>query len=178
MNTRLSLVQKLDAFMKDRNQLECLFTGDESVGVNDSAAFFEEVKRLYARGDVKYGKDVEGNVHVVKVQAVRGADLTPTPNLQNSDDASKAVQKTPNRVSLDSMKAKIEAVEYTHSELLPTLTICVILLQNGFSLVGKSAPADPENFDAALGRQFAYEDALRQMWPLEAYLLREQMSQG
>jgi hypothetical protein len=25
------------------------------------------------------------------------------------------------------------------------------------------------NFDAAKGRQFAYEDAVRQMWPLEAY---------
>ena len=36
--------------------------------------------------------------------------------------------------------------------------------------------ADAENFDKELGKKFAYEDALRQMWPLEAYLLRERMS--
>lgn len=94
-------------------------------------------------------------------------------SLRISDDLSKQVQKTPNRVTLDSMIAKIKSVEYVHPETIPTMTICVIVLENGFSLVGKAAPADPENFSRELGTKFAYEDALRQMWPLEAYLLRE-----
>ena len=97
-------------------------------------------------------------------------------SLRVSDDASKEVQKTPNRVSLDSMVAKILHVEYLYPKTLPHMTIAVIVVENGFALVGKSAPADPENFDKALGQRFAYEDALRQMWPLEAYLLRQELA--
>lgn len=101
--------------------------------------------------------------------------MVDTPSLQASDDASAEVQKTPNRVTLQSLKDKIERVDYMYSDLIPHMTICVAITSNGFALVGKSTPADPENFDAALGKQFAFEDALRQMWPLEAYLLRERM---
>jgi len=97
-------------------------------------------------------------------------------SLKLSDEQSAAVQKTPNRVTLDSMIAKIEREEYLHPECLPSMTICVILLRNGFTLVGKSAPADPENFDPDLGRKFAREDAIRQMWQLEGYALRERLS--
>jgi Phage protein (N4 Gp49/phage Sf6 gene 66) family len=56
------------------------------------------------------------------------------------------------------------------------LTSCVALTTNGVTLVGKSAPASPENFDAEYGERRAYEDALRQLWPLEGYLLREALS--
>jgi hypothetical protein len=49
-------------------------------------------------------------------------------------------------------------------------------LDNGFVLVGKSAPADPGNFNEELGRNFAKDDALRQMWPLEGYLLCEKLT--
>jgi len=97
-------------------------------------------------------------------------------SLETTDAESAAVQKTPNRVTLESLKAKIANEEYIRSECLPTLTICVLRLDNGFSIVGKSAPADPENFNAELGRKFAYEDAVRQMWPLEGYALRERLS--
>ncbi|WP_347137537.1 Gp49 family protein [Paracoccus sp. SSK6] len=98
-------------------------------------------------------------------------------SLKLGDDAAAAVSKTPNRVTLDSMIAKIDGEEYIQPDLMPHLTICVVKLKNGFSLVGKSAPADPENFDAELGRKFAREDAIRQMWPLEGYALRERMAE-
>lgn len=97
-------------------------------------------------------------------------------SLKLTDAQSAAVQKTPNRVTLESMVAKIEREEYLHPEALPSMTICVILLKNGFTLVGKSAPADPENYDPDLGRKFAREDAIRQMWQLEGYALRERMA--
>ena len=98
-------------------------------------------------------------------------------SLKMGDDAAAAVQKTPNRVTLDSMIAKIEAEEYIHPDVMPHLTICVLRLTNGFSLVGKSAPADAGNFDAELGQKFAREDAIRQMWPLEGYALRERLAE-
>lgn len=96
--------------------------------------------------------------------------------LRVTDNLSKAVQKTVNRVSMDIIKAKIDHVDYWHPDRHPHMTICLITMKNGFVVLGKSAPADPLNYDADLGAKFAYEDAFRQIWPLEAYLLREQMT--
>lgn len=96
-------------------------------------------------------------------------------SLEISDRESAAVQKTPNRISLDSMKEKIVDTEYVSPSIIPHMTICILRLENGFALVGKSAPGDADNFNEELGKKFAYEDALRQMWPLEAYLMRERM---
>lgn len=95
--------------------------------------------------------------------------------LETGEALAAAVQKTPHRVTLDSLKAKITAEEYFHPTFAPHLTVCVLLTENGFTLVGKSAPADPANFDAEAGRRFAYDDALRQLWAFEGYLLRDTM---
>lgn len=92
-----------------------------------------------------------------------------------TDDESKAVQKTPNRISLDSIVEKITHVDYVNPERHPHMTLAILTLENGFILVGKSTPADPENFNQELGKKFAYEDAVRQAWQLEAYLLREKL---
>jgi glutamate synthase domain-containing protein 2 len=97
-------------------------------------------------------------------------------SLETTDRESAAVQQTPNRVTLDSMKAKITGEEYWHPDSVPHMTVCALKVENGYVLIGKSAPADADNFNAALGRKFAYEDALRQMWALEGYLLRERLS--
>lgn len=99
-------------------------------------------------------------------------------SLELTDAQSRAVQKTANRVSLDSMKAKIARIDYVHPEVLPQMTICILQMANGFVVIGKSAPADPANFNADLGKQFAYEDCIRQLWPLEGYALREKLAAG
>jgi hypothetical protein len=97
-------------------------------------------------------------------------------SLKVGDALAASVQKTPNRVTLDGMLAKIASEEFLSPATMPNLTICVIVLKNGFSLVGKSAPADAGNFDAEVGRKFAREDAIRQIWPLEGYVLRERLT--
>ena len=99
-----------------------------------------------------------------------------TGSLEAGDKAAAAVQKTKHRVTLDSMKARIVSEEFLHPKTLPSMTIAVLQVDNGFILVGKSAPADPDNYDEDLGENFAREDALRQMWQLEGYLLRERLS--
>jgi len=96
-----------------------------------------------------------------------------TGSLEATNAAAKKVQKTPNRVDLQRLYDKIAATEWISPALCPTMTICVLRLENGFTLVGKSAPADPANFNEDLGKQFARDDAIRQMWQLEGYLLRE-----
>lgn len=108
--------------------------------------------------------------------------------LQVSDDLSAAVQKTPHRVSLQDIEDKI-AGEYWFTadkavgnspilDSLKVMTICILVMRNGFTVIGKSAPADAENFDADLGRKFAREDAVRQLWPLEGYALRERLAEA
>lgn len=60
---------------------------------------------------------------------------------------------------------------------LHLLTFCVLVLNNGFTVVGKSACASPENFDVTLGRKIARADAVNQIWPLMGYALREKLAQ-
>ncbi len=59
---------------------------------------------------------------------------------------------------------------------LALLTICVLELQNGFTVLGTSACASPENFDFAYGRKLARGKAVDQVWPLLGYELRTQLS--
>lgn len=108
-------------------------------------------------------------------------------------EAECAANATAPRVSLGSMEDKISAVyyftgqqaikavdphvaQYSHSAL-DVLTICLLVMENGFILVGKSAPASAANFNAELGAKLAYEDAIRQLWPLEGYLLRTKLTE-
>ena len=92
-----------------------------------------------------------------------------------STDQAKAVvaTKTLPRVTEESIKAKIADVSYLAKD---HLTICVIQLRNGFYVLGHSAPAHVGNFDAEVGRRYAYDNAFKQIWPLEGYALREQLA--
>lgn len=90
------------------------------------------------------------------------------------------------RVSLASMEAKIAAVFHITGDTaigdaptmpgLRLLSICLLVMRNGFMIIGKSAPASAANFNADLGRKLAYEDAIRQLWPLEGYALRDRLA--
>lgn len=57
-----------------------------------------------------------------------------------------------------------------------TVTICLLTLQNGFSVTGESACASPENFDAEIGRKIARDNAKNKIWALEGYALRNTLS--
>lgn len=62
--------------------------------------------------------------------------------------------------------------------VLSLLTICVLVLRNGFTVIGTSACASPENFDAEIGRQLARKDAIGNVWPLMGYALRSKLSEA
>jgi hypothetical protein len=63
----------------------------------------------------------------------------------------------------------------TYPSALDLLTFCVITLKNGFTVTGESACASPENFNEEIGRKIAYDNAKNKIWPLEGYLLKEQL---
>ncbi len=56
-----------------------------------------------------------------------------------------------------------------------TVTVCCVQLLNGVTLVGESACASPDNFNRELGERIALDNAKAKLWPLEGYLLREQL---
>lgn len=60
---------------------------------------------------------------------------------------------------------------------LKLLTFCVFVLRNGAKIVGVNYGAiDPAQHNAERGRQDARADALRQLWPLLGFRLRDKLS--
>lgn len=110
-------------------------------------------------------------------------------SIQETDRESAAVAKNPaGRVSLADIEGQIrwrfdmnlgDAISATEGHKvastgessfdLARTSVCVLVMFNGFNVIGKSTPLDPANFNKELGQKFAYEDAIRQLWPLMAY---------
>lgn len=111
-------------------------------------------------------------------------------SLQVTDKESAAVATHP-RVSLSDIEAFIgRRYDFTGAQAvqglpvpevlalydpLDILSICILVTVSGFTVIGKSAPASHENFDAELGKKFAYEDAMKQLWPLMGFALRDRL---
>jgi hypothetical protein len=98
--------------------------------------------------------------------------------IMSTAEAEAAVeQKTAPRVTRESIQNKIYTVEYARPFLANgMLTVCCITMKNGFSVTGISAPASPANFDALIGERYAYDNAFKQLWQLEGYLLKDQLT--
>ena len=77
--------------------------------------------------------------------------------------------------ALDIAKSNNMAVSPEMSEKLKCLTICILILKNGFTVTGESACVSPENFDANIGRKIALDDAMDKIWLLEGYLLKQRI---
>jgi len=61
------------------------------------------------------------------------------------------------------------------SDHLKLLTFCIIVVKNGFTFVGQSACASPENFDPEIGKKIAYDDAFNQIWIPMGYMLKQHL---
>lgn len=81
-----------------------------------------------------------------------------------------------NKLTKDDLMKRV--VKTQHQHLGRKTTICLLTLHNGFEIVGSSAPADVDNFDAEEGKRIAYEDGIDQLWQLEGYLLAEKVHTG
>jgi hypothetical protein len=74
----------------------------------------------------------------------------------------------------------MDAVKGTTYTILPDgiTTICQLTLANGYTVHGESACADPTEFSKAEGEKWAWEAALRKVWPLLGYALKEKLHTG
>lgn len=93
-------------------------------------------------------------------------------------------------VTKESIEAKIKATYYLNAGAalammdkideadkanLSLVTICIIILENGFKVEGVSACVDPANYNEDIGRKCAYENAFNKIWELEGYMLRQSL---
>jgi len=53
------------------------------------------------------------------------------------------------------------------------LTVCCLILKNGFAVTGESYCVSAENFNQELGQQIARKNAVEKIWMFEGYLLKE-----
>lgn len=86
-------------------------------------------------------------------------------------------QKTAPKVTEESIKAKISTVNYETYVMGETVgTLCIIEMKNGWISTGFAAPVSAANFDAEVGKRYAYNKAFEPLWQLEGYLLRDRLS--
>lgn len=94
-------------------------------------------------------------------------------------------------VSKSSIEAKIHGVYFINAgaavqasdqgynerdlEELKLVTICIIILENGFKVEGTSACVDPSRYNEVIGRKEAYDNAFEKIWEKEGYLLKQKM---
>lgn len=77
------------------------------------------------------------------------------------------------RVTFEELQANIVGKKFVQHDLL---TICILTLANGFTVVGKSACAVPGNFKLDVGQRLAEQDAIGQVWPLMGYELKTKVA--
>lgn len=81
------------------------------------------------------------------------------------------------RVTPERLEQVIVSEQY-HVFPNSTFTACLLTLANGYTVLGESACASPENFNAELGRKIARDNAKNKIWSLEGYLLRQQLHEN
>ena len=79
------------------------------------------------------------------------------------------------RVTPDRLEEVIVSEQF-HVFANSTFTACLLTLANGYTVLGESACASPENFNAEIGRKIARDNAKNKIWQLEGYLLKQKLS--
>jgi hypothetical protein len=169
-------------YLKNETQWGLLAGGETSIGALADAVTgeFEVLWRNYAEAD---DKDLTPAAQVMKH------------NLQQrfiveEDFTKDKEERAPVCVTQEGIEAKIAAeylirlkdvLEAQGAPVAPGLenhTLCVLVLQNGFVVLGESACAHPLKYNEEVGRANARRNAMLKIWPLEGYLLKEKLSAG
>ena len=66
-------------------------------------------------------------------------------------------------------------ISFDGDEALKHLTICILVLHNGYTVVGTSACVSAANFDAEIGKRIARTNAVDQLWGLFGFELAQRL---
>lgn len=86
--------------------------------------------------------------------------------------------KTAPRVTPDDILANIRHIETVKhvTQSGQVLRWAVLVTQSGFAVVGKpSVAVSPENDDAEIGEQVAFDNSRNELWPLMGYALKQEL---
>lgn len=75
--------------------------------------------------------------------------------------------KPQNALTRADLDERIVAVVFDHlldPDAQPSTTVCRIYITKTFSVMGVSNVLDRDNYDAELGRHYAYQDAYAKLW--------------
>ena len=78
------------------------------------------------------------------------------------------------RLTPDDIEAVIVGEQYYRFPRT-TMTVCCLMLRNGYCVIGESASVSPENYDAEIGQKIARQHAKDKIWALEGYLLKQKL---
>lgn len=162
---------------------------DRIIGIVPSASTYDQLSTLVAENtDIFRPTIIKGGLPGLAVQdyvevfdallrARKGLEeqAEPTPVAVDSCRNPVIAAITPTPVMAAHSNAVLNDIESEHYRNLggalkqtgPTanVTLCVLVLKNGFVIVGKSACVNADDFNEDIGRKLAREDALRQMGP-------------
>ena len=91
---------------------------------------------------------------------------------QELEQKIKDKELTAPRITPKLLDAAIISEEY-HTFDGTQLTVCVLMLKNGFTVTGEAACVSPENFDEEIGQNISRANARDKLWPLLGFLLAE-----
>lgn len=74
------------------------------------------------------------------------------------------------RVTIEMIMGEIDRKIFQRIEDT-NVTICVLILKNGFSVIGHSACVSNENFNEEIGNELAMKNAIDQCWQLFGFKL-------
>lgn len=76
------------------------------------------------------------------------------------------------KLTVEMIEAEIKKVQY-HNVPDTTLTICTIILQNGYTVTGESSCIDPNLYIADIGKKTAYAKAFNKLWEILGYPVKQ-----
>lgn len=75
------------------------------------------------------------------------------------------------RVTKDAIESRIKSRDFIR--IGETVTMCHIVLDNGYSVRGESACVNPANYNKKIGEKLSADNAFDKLWPLYGFLLAE-----
>ena len=169
---------------------------DRIVGIVPSAATYDQLYQLVDQhNDIFRSATMKGGLpglalqDDVNITEELNALRDPPPALTigySTPTPAPIVESTTPSVTDNAVEAEIHSEYYINvGEALgawagPTmrLTLCVLVLKNEFTVVGKSACVYPELYDSEKGRQLARADAVKQVWPFLGFRLADKRAAG
>lgn len=169
-----SLLSEVLQYLFNNNYRRASF--DRLIGIVPSASTYEQLENFVNDNDVIFRHAaIKGGLPGLAVRD----DINVAAALQDSRRGIEEVEATPmTSVSVDpSLEAEIADTYYRNlgsaikapDGPAGNVTLCILILRNGFVIIGKSICLYASDYNENIGQQLAREDALKKLKPFMAW---------